>query len=347
MRRAHVIFAEDKQYLLWQTELLLHSISTRAGISLQDCVVLYADPNEHSGNEYQQSPYLQSLIQKTPSTRFHKVHNFGRRNWYFRYDGKGNIHNKGYAGLNKWTSLCEAANAGWFDDFDEVVLLEQDLWFSGPFPELPAGNCVTDNWINNRYRAFEVTDKEPDMNTEGFDLDDILKLCKVNTTSREKWVGGAIIFKFISKQLKQPKFLNAILNYNQLLMTLGELALPQGARHETDMVAPNLAMAHCGMDCTLVDNLRWRSDVWTWHQEPPEGTVVHYGWDFNAYKHLKCSFNKFNYGTKPPWVEIDKYKQELDDHKFQWTKNFIADIDQVGKYKMDRTCANQAFTPRL
>jgi len=313
--------------------------------------VLYTDPEQFDprrvNDPYQPSPYLSGLLEKTPSTRFHRVENFGRRNWYFKFKGEGAWDNKSYPGLNKWSSLVEAANAGWFEDFDEVVVLEQDLWFSGEFPSLPAGNCCTDNWINSRYSAFEVTDKTKEMNTDGLDLDDIMKLCKVPSKFRSKWVGGAIIFKFLTNQLQKPKFLNAVMNYNQLLMTLGELALPQGARHETDMVEPSLAMAHCGMDCTLIDNLKWRSDVWTWHQEPPSGTVVHYGWDFAAYPHLKSSFNKFAYGQKPPWTDIEKYKKEIPDHKFKWTNHFISDIEELGKYKMDRTCTNNSFIPRV
>lgn len=346
MKTGYVVFCEDKQYLIWQVELMLHSITTRGGVNINDCIVLFADPEYHKKGKqgYQPSPYMVS-IQQHYRARYHCVQNFGRKNWYYRFNDNGTWQPKQYPGINKWTSLCEAANAGWFDDFDEVLLLEQDLWFSGPVPDLPPGNCVTDNWINNRYRAFEVNDKEPHMNTPGFDLDDIMKLCKVSTSDREKWRGGAIIFKFITRELKKAKFLNAIFNYNQLLMNLGELALPQGARHETDMVAPSLAMAHCGMHCELITDQRWRSDIWTWHQEPPENTVVHYGWDFNAYKHLKSTFNKFIYGEEPPWKDIEKYNNELPDVAFKWIKDFITDIGEIGKIKMNRQCKNTTAVP--
>lgn len=339
MRRGYVVFTEDKRYLLWQTELLINSLQKNANIDLKDIVVLFADPTYHSrdGVSYQPTNYLKSIISHYNQVNYHCVQNFGRRNWYFRFTNEGNWHPKQYPGINKWTSLCEAANAGWLDKFDEVLLIEQDLWFSGKVPDLPSGNCVTDNWINSRYRAFEVTDKDDKMNTPGFDLDDIMKLCKVKSKDREKWVGGAIIFKFITEQLKKARFLNSIVNYNQLLMTLGELALPQGARHETDMVAPNLAMAHCGMDCTLVDDLCWRSDVWTWHQEPPVNVVVHYGWDFVNYKHLGSTFNKFKYGSEYPWVHAEQYEKEIHTTKFNWVKSFLRDIISLGDIKIDRS----------
>ena len=329
MRTAHVVFCEDKTYLLWQVELFIHSIINRGGVSEQDIIILHADPAYHDQTvEYTRSPYLESLCKKHPASRFYGVQNFGRRNWYFRFNDDKTWHPKQYPGINKWTSLCEAANAGWFDDFDEVLLLEQDLWFSGPNPPLPTGNCVTDNWINDRFNALEVNDKTDDMNTPGFDLDDIMKLCNVSSKNRAKWKGGSIIFKFITNELRKSKFLNAVINYNQLLMTLGELALPQGARHETDMIAPSLAMAHAGMDCGITDNLKWRSDVWTWNQE-----------------HLKCSFNKFIYGETLPWVDIDKYKAELDDVPFQWIKDFISDIDVIGQYDMNRECGKIVKVP--
>jgi len=344
-RTGHVVFCEDKFYLLWQTELLLNSLTSRANVSQSDIVVLFADPGFHGKDEYEMSPYLRGLTEIYNDVRYYCVQNFGRRNWYFRFNDNNTWHPKQYPGINKWLSLCEAANAGWLSEYDEILLLEQDLWFSGPKPELPTGNCVSDNWINNRHRAFEVNDKTPDMNTPGFDLDDIMKLCKVSTTNRERWVGGSIIFKFITDQLKSGKFLNAIVNYNQLLMTLGELSLPQGARHETDMVAPNLAMAHCGMDCELITDNRWRSDVWTWHQEPPEGTVVHYGWDFNSYPHLKSTFNKFKYNDIVPWSDHEQFKQEIDNTPFNWVKLMLQDIISLRNIDIDRQVSRDVAIP--
>ena len=345
-RTGHVVFCEDKFYLLWQTELLIHSLKKRAGVDHKDIVVLYADPSyHHRENEWGQSPYLTNLISAFPDIKFYPVQNWGRRNWYFRFKDDGSWYPKQYPGINKWISLCEAANAGWLDEFNEVLLLEQDLWFSGSMPELPPGNCVTANWLCNRYGAFEVTDKDDDMNTEGFDLDDIMKLCKVPSENRAKWTSGAIVFKFITTQLKKAKFLNAIVNYNQLLMTLGELALPQGARHETDMVAPSLAMAHCGMNCKSIDNLKWRSDVWTWNNEPPQGVVVHYGWDFNAYEHLNSTFSKFKYNNNPPWDDKDIWTRELRTVAFDWIREMYIDIIETGELDIDRTCTRDVYVP--
>ena len=345
-KTGYVVFAEDKTYLLWQTELFIKSLTTRGGVPIENIVVLFADPSYFvKDNELTLSPYLQGMMSSYPGIKFHCVQNFGRRNWYFRFKDNGTWEPKQYPGLNKWTSLCEAANAGWLDTFEEIVLLEQDLWFSGPFPELPPGNCVTQNWINNRYRAFEVTDKSDDMNTPGLDLDDIMKLCKVTSTNREKWVGGAIIFKFITTQLKQSKFLNSIINYNQLLMTLGELCLPQGSRHETDMVAPNLAMAHCGMDCTLIDDLRWRSDVWTWHEEPPAGVVVHYGWDFNNYPHLKSTFSKFKWSNEVPWNDTKELIKDRERTTYKWVKEFVSDIISLKEIEINRDASKPVAIP--
>lgn len=349
MRVGHVVFCEDKTYLLWQTELFIHSLTSRGGIKEEDIVVLFATPEYHNCDKklHNDSPYLRNLMKKHSGCRYYKVQNYGRRNWYFRYEDNGTWHPRQYPGINKWTSLCEAANAGWLDEYNEILLLEQDLWFSGDMPELPVGNCVTANWLCNRYGAFEVTDKDDDMNTEGFDLDDIMKLCKVPSHNRAKWTSGAIVFKFITNQLKKSKFLNAIVNYNQLLMTLGELALPQGARHETDMVAPSLAMAHCGMNCKTIDNLRWRSDVWTWNNEPPRDVVVHYGWDFNAYEHLKSSFSKFKYNKTGPWEDKDIWMKEMRTVTFDWIRELYIDIIEIGKLDIDRTCDREVYLPTI
>jgi len=342
----YVVFCEDKYYLLWQLELLIESITNRAGVHEKDIVVLYADPSYHHRSvEWGQSPYLKSLMKHHHDVKFYPVQNWGRRNWYFRFEDNKTWHPKQYPGINKWLSLCEAANAGWLDDFTEVVLLEQDLWFSGNFPKLGHGNCVTANWLCDRYNAFEVNDKTDDMNTPGFDLDDIMKLCKVPSSHRKRWTSGAIVFKFVTKQLVQAKFLNALVNYNQLLMTLGELALPQGARHETDMVAPSLAMAHCGMHCRTVEDLQWKSDVWTWHQKPPDNVVVHYGWDFAAYPHLNSTFSKFKYTNKGPWTDKEVLMAEYNDLAFDWIKSLYNDIFKIGEKNIQRVCDRQVYLP--
>lgn len=343
----HVVFVEDKLYLLWQLELFIYSLHRRGKVPLSNIVVLYASPEYHNPDKttHGDSEYIKSLRSYYPTVKFLKVQNWGRSNWYYRFNDNGSWHSRQYPGINKWSSLCEAANAGWLDQYNEILLLEQDLWFSDIYPTLPPGNCCTDNWINDRYNAFEVKDKG-DNNTPGFDLDDIMKLCKVKGVDREKWIGGAIIFKFITKELKSAKFLNAIMNYNQLLMTLGELALPQGARHETDMVAPSLAMAHAGMSASLVTNNKWRSDIWTWDQEIPRGTVVHYGWDFNNYGHLGCKFSKFKYSSITPYEDIKNiYMTERKNHKFEWTQRYIYDLFKISKIKINRKCNNNVSVP--
>jgi len=345
-RRGYVVFSEDKFYLLWQVELLVQSLTTRAKIKEEDIVILYTDPSyHHKQGKWGTTPYLQGLMKHHNNIRLYPVQNWGRKNWYYRFSDDGTWMPKQYPGINKWLSLCEAANAGWLDEYDEILVLEQDLWFSGIVPKLGPGNCVSANWLCNRYGAFEVTDKTTEENTPGFDLDDIMKLCKVPAQYRQKWTSGAIVFKFITNQLKQSKFLNAIVNYNQLLMTLGELALPQGARHETDMVAPSLAMAHCGMDCKTIDDLQWRSDVWTWNHAPPTNVVVHYGWDFNAYPHLKSTFSKFKYNETPPWIDRDIMLQEYDGLAFDWLRCMYDDILAIPEKDIERKCNRPVYTP--
>lgn len=345
-RTGHVVFVEDKYYLLWQLELLIESITSRAGVDEKDIVILYADPSYHFKNvKWGQTPYLQGLMKHHPDINFYPVQNWGRSNWYYRFDDNGTWAPKQYPGINKWLSLCEAANAGWLDIFDDVILLEQDLYFTGSMPKLGPGNRVTANWLCERYGAFEVTDKDDQMNTTGFDLDDIMKLCKVSSANRKLWTSGAIVFKFVTAQLKKSKFLNAIVNYNQLLMTLGELALPQGARHETDMVAPSLAMAHCGMHCKTVEDLQWRSDVWTWNSTPPKNLVVHYGWDFTAYPHLKSSFSKFKYNETGPWSDNEMFDNEYKDVKYDWIRSMYDDIQKIGEKNIERICDRNVYTP--
>ena len=63
-----------------------------------------------------------------------------------------------------------------------------------------------------------------------------------------------------------------------------------------------------------------------------------------AFKHLKCSFNKFIYGEKLPWEDIDKYLAEKP-FPFKWIELFISDIEQLSKFKMDRECNNNVTTP--
>jgi len=338
-KTGYVVFCEDKFYLLWQLEVFLHSLTNRAKISEKDIIVLYADPNYFDPNtEWSISPYLEGIFNSYPEIQHHSVQNWGRKNWYYRFQDNGTWHPKQYAGINKWLSLCEAANAGWLDSFQEILLLEQDLWFSESLPSLPKGNCVTANWLCDRERAFGVDDKTDKENTEGFNLNDIMNLCKVPQKNQNLWTSGAIIFKFITTQLKKSEFLNAIANYHQLLMTLSELALPQGARHETDMVAPSLAMAHCGMKCKTIDDIAWKSDVWTYHEELPKNGLVHYGWDFSHHPHLKSSFAKAAFNHTTPWEDDTFLRLEYHDLPFQWLKDFYDDLLVLRFNDIDRAC---------
>jgi len=342
----HVVFVEDKFYLLWQLELFLESLISRGKIEQENIVVLYADPNYHDPTkDWSVSKYLNSIMQEYSSVKYFCVQNWGRRNWYFRFKDDGTWNPRQYAGITKWLSLCEAANAGWLDCYDEILLLEQDLWFSDTLPKLPKGNCVTSNWICDRHKAFSVTDKSKKDNTEGFDLDEIMSLCKVSEKNQKLWTSGAIIFKFVTKQLKKAKFLNAIVNYHQLLMTLGELSLPQGARHETDMVAPSLAMAHCGMRCKEIKDIAWKSDVWTYNSELPSNSLVHYGWDFSAHKHLKSSFSKFVFDQKGPWTNDKIMQSEYKHLPFNWLRLFYEDIAVIGSKDLDRDCQKTPSAP--
>lgn len=344
----HIVFVEDKRNLLWQLELFLHSLIHRGGVDESNIVILHADPSYHNHKiEWAVSPYLSQLSRHYSHAKFFPVQNFGRSNWYYRFKDDGSWSPRQYPGINKWLSMCEAANAGWLDEFDEIVVLEQDLWFSGAIPKLPSGNCVTANWICNRHKAFEVNDKTKRENTNGFNLDDIMSLCKVPKKYQDLWTSGAIIFKFSTKQFKKAKFLNAIVNYNQLLMTLGELALPQGARHETDMVAPSLAMAHCGIKCKTIDDQCWRSDIWVHDKEPPINTVVHYGWTFKDHPHLKSTFNKGEFSSSLPWDDLSTLKEEYDHLEFNWIKSFYDDLFALSEIDMDRTCDRQPAQPTV
>jgi hypothetical protein len=85
--------------------------------------------------------------------------------------------------------------------------------------------------------------------------------------------------------------------------------------------------------------------VWTWDQEPPPDTVIHYGWDLGVHPHLKCTFNKFIYGDKLPWTDMDKYLSEIPEHKYEWTKQMIQDIDDISKVSIDRTNNRTVSTP--
>ena len=114
-RTGHVVFCEDKFYLLWQVELFIQSLVNRGGVQKSEIVILFADPGQHGGTEYKLSPYLNGLIQQHSEIRFYHVQNFGRSNWYYRFTDNNTWHPKQYPGINKWLSLCEAANAGWLD----------------------------------------------------------------------------------------------------------------------------------------------------------------------------------------------------------------------------------------
>jgi len=338
------VFVEDKPYLLWQLELFLYSLTKRAKIDPKDIFLFWASPDyytEPSRPDYEghiASEWLQGITQSYPTMPQRYSQNFGRQNRAFRFVGNGNWHGKPYAGLNKWSAWIEWANAGCFDAWDEVWILEQDLWFSGEIPKVPDGNVVSYNWIPGRKNAFKkahAPDQVDEFQTSrdfkknafrGQNLEDIMRLTGMNKNKIAKWKQGAVLFKFKVPDLK-PKLLNDIMNFNYLLIHLMEIKHPLGMRHETDMIAPSLAIANSNLDIESLRDDRLRTDTWTHDEEIPPNTIVHYGWNFKNYPHLNADWGKSDFAELAPWQEkrqdLIKYSKEA---KFEWTRNFFTDM---------------------
>ncbi len=343
-KTCYAVFVEDKPYLLWQLELFIYSLTKRAKIDPKDIFVFWASPDFYHLEDPTYEPHIPSdwltgIFQSYPSMPHRYCQNFGRQNRSFRFLGDGQWQGKIYAGLNKWSSWIEWQNAGVFNEWEEVVILEQDLWFSDEIPKMPDGNCVTFNWIPNRKQSFkrehEERDNEDKFTTarnfkknkfKGQNLDDIMKICGQTAKQREKWKQGAVIFKFRTKDLK-PKVLNDIMNYNYLLIHLMEIKHPEGMRHETDMIAPSLALSHNNMEMSVLGEKQWLTDTWTHDAEIPKGTVVHYGWNFDNYPHLGVNFGKSKFPDSAPWQTERKLLRDcVDTAKYQWTKNYFTDM---------------------
>ena len=340
------VFIEDKPYLLWQLELFLYSLTKRAGIEDKDIFLFWASPNFYHEEANRVEPWipsewLQGILQAYPNMHHRYCQNFGRQNRAFRFLGDGNWHGKPYPGLNKWSAWIEWANAGCFNEWDEVWILEQDLWFSDKIPDVPNGNVVSYNWIPHKTKAFKKTHNDDDNDEwmkvrefkknsfRGQNLEDILRLTGTSKKKISKWKQGAVLFKFRTKDLK-PKLLNDIMNYNYLLIHLMEIKHPLGQRHETDMIAPGLALANNGIDIESIRDDRFRTDTWTQDEEIPHGTIVHYGWDFKNYKHLNVKFGKHNFGELAPWQGgLSNLKKWRDEAKYEWTKNFFTDMMNI------------------
>lgn len=344
-RVCYTVFIEDKPYLLWQVELFLYSITVRGGIDPKDIILFWTSPNYFDGNPIHEpwipSPWLEGIIKSYPTMHHRYCQNFGRQNRAFRFLGNGKWHQKAYAGLNKWSSFVEWANADCFKDWDEVWVLEQDLWFSDKFPELPEGNLVSYNWIPDKKKAFHR--KHNDENTDefqtargfkkneykGLDLEQVLKLTGASKARIEKWAQGAVLYKLRVKDLK-PKLLNDIMNYNYMLIHMMEIEHPLGMRHETDMIAPGLALANSNIEVQSINDERLLTETWTKDKELPKGTIVHYGWDFNNYKHLEADFGKHRYGETAPWQGgMATLRESAKKAKYEWTRNFFTDMMNI------------------
>lgn len=345
--RCHAVFIEDKPYLLWQLELFLYSLTKRAGVDPKDIFVFWSAPDFYwidrpDNNSWIPSDWLKGIFEAYPTMPHRYCQNFGRQNRCFRFFGDGGWHGKPYPGLNKWSSWIEWQNDGVFDEWDEVIILEQDLWFSGPIPKMPDGNCVSYNWIPNRKEAFKHNadpEKELDRFAEvrnfkkgsfkGQDLDQLMKICGVTPAKRRKWTQGAVLYKFRTKDLK-AKLLNDIMNYNYLLIHLMEIKHPEGMRHETDMIAPGLALATNNLDVTVLKEDQFLTETWTRDEEIPENTIVHYGWDFKNYEHLSCKFGKSDFAELAPWQGSRELLEEnIQSSKFEWTKNMMRDMMNI------------------
>lgn len=321
---AYVVFGELQLYFIWQIELFLYSLINNAKATPSDIIVLYSGvtPDEIPEHNPNYKMFI-DMIHKY-GVKAIKVDNVGKMPWYFRIN-TDKIYTRAYAGANKWTSLIEVANKGLFKNYKEVLLLEQDLWFESELPKLPAGNVVTSNWINNKDKAFA----NDAIRYPGLKLDNILRACNVTEENIALWKNGSIIFKFDNSTINDKKFLKKIIDYTQLILVMGELTHPEGARHETDMIAPCLALADCGIPIECISDDRLRSDTWCEDKEAPDGIVVHYGWDFIA-RHKDIDFSKFKYTSEKPWDNIDKLKELKAKSKYKWMINFFSDMITIG-----------------
>ena len=342
--RCHAVFIEDKPYLLWQLELFLYSLTENAGVDPKDIIVFWAAPDYYALEKpeyepWQASDWLRDIFAAYGTMPHRYCQNFGRQQRTFRFFGDGGWHGKPYPGLNKWSSWIEWQNNGVFNDWDEVMILEQDLWFSGPIPDMPDGNCVSFNWIPNPKEAFKRSqDKDTELdryatirghkhgNYKGLDLDQVMKFCGMTPARRKKWKQGAVLFKFRTKDLK-PKLLNDIMNYNYFLIHLMEILHPEGMRHETDMIAPSLALAGSNIPMHTLHGAEFLTDTWTKDEEIPTNTIVHYGWDFSNYPHLNAKFGKHEYNELAPWQQSRELLREFSvDAKYEWTRQFFQDM---------------------
>ena len=364
-RICYTVFVEDKPYLLWQLELFLYSLTRRAGIDEKDIFLFWASPDyfnlDSRVESWIPSEWLQGIINAYPRMPHRYSQNFGRHNNTFRFLGEGSWRGKAYPGINKWSSWIEWQNNGVFDEWDEVWVLEQDLWFSGKIPNVPDGNIVSWNWIPNKKIAFKKAhDKEQTdeyQTARGFkknsfrgqNLEAILRLTGANKNKIAKWKQGAVLFKLRTKDLT-PKVLNDIMNYNYLLIHLMEIKHPLGMRHETDMIAPSLALANNNIDITTLRDDTLRTDTWTKDEEIPSSTIVHYGWDFNNYPHLNVDFGKHKFNELAPWQEnIQLLLDNKEKAKYEWTKNFFTDMINIHQEypNIMRRCVKQTHELRV
>lgn len=324
--RCYVIFTEMRHYLLWQTELAVYSLIHNAGINPKDIIILYTGtaPEKNPKTEPHYNYFKRNIIDKYKVNEY-KVSNYGKMPWSYRVNNDG-ISTYMYAGMNKWTSLIEAAVEGVFKTWDNVMLLEQDLWFADKLEALPAGNVGTANWINNKDEAFK-SDK-----FTGINLVDFLKFCRVPEENIEKWQSTAIIYNFTKETIENKEFLRMVVHYTNMLIAYAEIVHPEGARWETDMIAPSLALAHCGIDITSIDSPSYKSSTWTEDKEAPDNVVVHYGWDFAKNPHLGVDFSKFAFANGvAPWENESVVNTWIFKSKFNWMKKFFGDMLAVSK----------------
>lgn len=369
---AYLIFVEDKINLLWQLELTLYSMTHNAGVKADDIFVYWADPSYYEdpkkyGNPatVDMSPYLSDLKKTYPTMKFYYSQNFGRQNRNFRFTKRG-WSGVDYPGINKWSSWIEWWNSCVFCKYDYIYILEQDLWFSGPFHHLAGENSVSYNYIPTRKELFKRSNNLTDWgrdrgfvdgNHPGYDLDVIMTLTGV--TNLDLWVPGAVIFKFKVADLTTA-LVNDIMNYQYFLLDLGEISHPNGKFHETDMIAPCLALARNNVSVTLDRSMQWFTSNWVNAANYENGQlvqsgVVHYGWNFRGYKFLGTQneglqWCKCDYVSTTPWSS-ETWRQHYTDlivnSTYSWTKKMFTDIMTLGDIALNRTCTKSVKKIRV
>ena len=289
--------------MLWQLELLIwsmtHNSSVKDGgiynLNPKDILVIFITNQKDRPEKYQYelSNYAKNIISYYGVRYIVDTNNYGVHSGIHRFSYRNSLEVIKYCPLNKPCSLAyiwEYLNREYgdidFDDYKFVVILEADLFAFGElnFDKFPkdktsiAYHWLIRDWtIGKKQNEKEGTQEGEKIHlnlfNDGTTLIDWMKAAGISKKNIDKFVPGACIM-WIRTEDFTPEFIDRTILWTKFMLYASTLVTDKDL-YISELPAYSLALAHCGVDVELIDEVEFHPGNMG-YPNIPLGSLIHY-----------------------------------------------------------------------